>query len=744
MLASLRRFAKNAGFLPLVLLAVALAVWAARHVDGQARDDAARDGLYITIPNPIDDAAVRLLETTVDNAIARDKRKIDTIIFDFNPDGQASGTSDVFMCMKLKDYLLNLRSGRNKNYPQLRLVAYVNNEVTRHTVLPVLACHELVMSQQGKLGQVLREGDEPLTPEARTAYEKVASLRGDAYRDIVRKMLDRDLVIVRVKTKDGVRYVDRKEAKDSEIDPEFRSIDAGTANTLFDYTSARTIGLCKAIYNSREHVIQAYRLPASSLDEDVILDRPVVWRIDVRSTIDKGSLSSLERRIRRAVGRKANLIILNLESEGGDTTHVLSLAKSLRELKDDTDSKRVKTIAYVAKDRSLGAATFLALGCNEIVMSPKSHLGDFHYLRTGPVEKLKDKLKAPREMLVDLATKRGRPRALFEAMLDPDLVPYRVQHRHDPNYFWVMSEDELASEEKAAKEKGVEFLWTKAARIPIPPNEFLKLDAKMAQEWRIARYTDVEDFDQLCAKYNIDPTKVKVSRDDLLDHVAEFFRNPIVQILLIMVGIAGLILELKMPGLGIPGVVAALCFVLFFWSNSYHSDFTMLAVFLFVLGLALIGLEIFVIPGFGVTGISGILLLVASLVLVTMERLPETASEVRSLGGTLLMFAGSAIGAIVAAFLVARSLPSIPYASRLMLNPPAESEEFQRTPGDRPELAAALLGAIGVAATPLRPAGKARFGEEFLDVIAEGDYVNPGSRVQVIEIESNRIVVKQV
>ena len=57
---------------------------------------------------------------------------------------------------------------------------------------------------------------------------------------------------------------------------------------------------------------------------------------------------------------------------------------------------------------------------------------------------------------------------------------------------------------------------------------------------------------------------------------------------------------------------------------------------------------------------------------------------------------------------------------------------------------ASLLGAIGVAETPLRPAGKARFGEDFHDVIAEGDFVNPGSRVQVIEIEGQRIVVKEV
>jgi membrane-bound serine protease (ClpP class) len=170
----------------------------------------------------------------------------------------------------------------------------------------------------------------------------------------------------------------------------------------------------------------------------------------------------------------------------------------------------------------------------------------------------------------------------------------------------------------------------------------------------------------------------------------------------------------------------------------------MLAVFLFLLGLVLIALEIFVVPGFGVPGIAGILLFVASLVLVTLERLPETSREWMSLGGTLLMFGVSMVLAVAGAFLLARSLPSIPYASRLMLNPPSEASDGPPDDVLSEGMATGLLGAIGVAATPLRPAGKARFGDDFLDVIAEGDFVNPGSRVQVIEIEGNRIVVKQV
>jgi membrane-bound serine protease (ClpP class) len=95
-------------------------------------------------------------------------------------------------------------------------------------------------------------------------------------------------------------------------------------------------------------------------------------------------------------------------------------------------------------------------------------------------------------------------------------------------------------------------------------------------------------------------------------------------------------------------------------------------------------------------------------------------------------------------------LPHIPYASRLVLKPPSDDEEnveagemTEGRPTVGPEVLA-LLGAIGVAMTPLRPAGMVRFGEQFVDVVAEGSFVPAGNRVQVVEIEGNRIVVKEV
>src|SRR5207237_8522453 len=118
---------------------------------------------------------------------------------------------------------------------------------------------------------------------------------------------------------------------------------------------------------------------------------------------------------------------------------------------------------------------------------------------------------------------------------------------------------------------------------------------------------------------------VRDARLDFLYQLASFLQKPIVSIFLIMIGITCLILELKMPGVSLPGVIAAICFVLYFWAQSQQlsGQIITLAILLFILGLLLLALEVFVIPGFGVPGISGIILVVLSLALATLEKKPE-------------------------------------------------------------------------------------------------------------------------
>src|SRR5205085_8657424 len=150
------------------------------------------------------------------------------------------------------------------------------------------------------------------------------------------------------------------------------------------------------------------------------------------------------------------------------------------------------------------------------------------------------------------------------------------------------------------------------------------------------------------------PGSVRLADSDWLDSLADFLRDPWTSVILVMLGITCLILELKMPGVGLPGVVAAICFVLFFWAHSQlNGQIVWLAILLFVLGLVLIGLEIFVLPGFGVAGISGVLLVLASLGLVAYGHWPRSSEEWVSFGQKIGPFGISMLGSLVLVALVA-------------------------------------------------------------------------------------------
>jgi membrane-bound ClpP family serine protease len=257
----------------------------------------------------------------------------------------------------------------------------------------------------------------------------------------------------------------------------------------------------------------------------------------------------------------------------------------------------------------------------------------------------------------------------------------------------------------------------------------------------------VNDLPELYASYGFDPERVHIIDQDWLDNLATFLRRWEVTAMLVLVGIGFMVLELKMPGFGVPGIISAVCFVLFFWAHSqYSGQLALLAGLLFLLGLILLAVEIFVLPGFGVTGVSGIVLIIIGLGLATMERVPQTTAEWTNFGSVVSVFAALLIVASIGTFLVAHFLPHIPVLNRLAPPGPLDEDSDDGDGGGTglsPERAA-LLGQVGVATTILRPAGMARFGEELVDVVTDGAFVLEGARVQVIELEGNRIVVKEV
>jgi membrane-bound ClpP family serine protease len=714
-------------------------------------EDAAAEGLFVSVPNPITSEVTNRVKEITERAVQRfkaagadDARRELKIVYDFNPENRPAGTRDFGPCHDLAVFLVKQHD--------VRTVAFVHAETTRHTVLPVLACRDIVMSSEARLGDVRRDQD-PQEPLSRAVLEAYREAVGDRRCPAVAlKMLDKDMEVVRaIRGKgNGDWYIDKRQAEEEKkngvivLDPN-PVVGSGATTTLYTQEQAEKLGLANLHKENRQEVAEAYGLGPASLREDPLMGRtPVAWRIEVRGAVTDALAESLKRQVGRAVGQKANLLILQLECGGGDTLVARDLAAWLRERKDDKGEYPVMTIAYVPRNAP-DTAVFLALGCTEIVMHKDVTFGDFSDVitekRNGMVVNVDpSQYKARRESLEALAKQQGYPVLLARGMLDRELAVYHVRNRKTGEWAFVSGE-ELDADRAGGQPKWGNEQLIKAGGAN---GKALTLTADEAVQWGVARHK-VEGIDELYALYGLSPSQVQVAGYDWLDGFAEFLRRPVTRIFLVMIGIVCLILELKMPGVGVPGVIAAVCFILFFWSHSQSAGLDLLGVLLFILGVILIALEVFVLPGFGVAGISGTLLIVFSLALVALEKRPQTTEDWFSLLSMMAQFGLALIGAVLLAVLLVSYLPSIPYLNRLILKPKADEELTGEELHEavRPETAA-LLGALGVAATPLRPAGKVKFGDEYIDVVAEGSYVEPGARVQVVEIEGNRIVVKEV
>jgi membrane-bound ClpP family serine protease len=704
--------------------------------------EAPAEGVFVTVPNRITSDGFHKVKDTTDRYVERARRagapRELRVVFDFNPGNKPAATPDFGPCADLAKYIVRL--------PNVHTVAFVHAETTQHTVLPVLACREIILSPEARLGDV-RRGEKPGDPIDSDVLEAYRNVVKDRHCPAVAlKMLDPDMVVVRATRAKGGGdwFIDkRRQAEEAKNDvfvaKEEPEVPAGATTTLYTQKDAERLGLATLAKKTREEVALAYGMGPASLREDPLMGRsPVACLIEVRGAVTDGLAESVKRQVGRAIGQqKANLLFLKLDCGGGEMSVAKSLADWLRERKDDRGENPVLTVAYI-ENTACDSAVFLALGCSEIVMQKDARFGEFVAVitenRNGAVVSLDpSQYKAKRDDLMKLAAEQGYPPLVARGMMDPDLEVHHVVDKNTEEQAFVTAEELAAGRDRWVNEQLVKA-----------PGKALVLTADEARRWGIARHK-VDGLDDLYAQYGVNKSQVQSASYDWLDEFAEFLRRPVTRIFLVMIGVVCLMLELKMPGVGVPGVIAAVCFILFFWSHSQSAGLDLLGILLFVLGLVLILLEIFVFPGTGVAGVSGTLLVVFSLALVALEKRPQTSDEWVSLLGMMAQFGLALIGSVLLAVLLASYLPHIPYLNRLILKPKTEPAE----PGEesaeavRPETAA-LLGAIGVAATPLRPAGKVKFGDEYIDVVAEGAYVEPGTRVQVVEIEGNRVVVKEV
>jgi membrane-bound serine protease (ClpP class) len=335
----------------------------------------------------------------------------------------------------------------------------------------------------------------------------------------------------------------------------------------------------------------------------------------------------------------------------------------------------------------------------------------------------------------DFADRNGYPQALAEAMVSVDLEVHKVTIAGEVNPRYVKAERATALKQ----EFGDKVL---ADEIVLPRGRLLTMVANEAFEYGFARAV-VTSEKGLLVYYGAEQAQVTEIRSSWSEELVRFL--DLIGPLLLAAGLLGLYLEFKTPGFGLPGIVGITCLVLYFGSKYLVGLADVVDILLFFTGVVLVGVEVFLIPGFGIVGVTGIVLILTGLFLSVQPGsfiIPRTPAETEALASGFVQLLLAFVIVLAGAFLLGRYLPHLPLVGRLVLTTePVGAKVFSSGALTEYKLRK-LVGARGVATTLCRPAGKAVFGNELIDVVAQAEYIKRGQEVEVLALEGNRVIIR--
>lgn len=454
---------------------------------------------------------------------------------------------------------------------------------------------------------------------------------------------------------------------------------------------------------------------------------PTVVVIPIKGTVDQGMSAFISRTLRDAAKEHPNrVIILEIDTYGGQVDAAFQIVDTILNVK-------VPTIAYV-KTKAISAGTLIALSCSSLYMKHNTTIGDvapLTYDNDGP-KMLGEKFQSPiRAKFRTLAKRNGYPERLTESMVSEGMSVSEVTFKDTVRY---LDSTELA--ELAPKDKKNII----SSKVIVKKGELLTMDDVEAKRLGFSKKS-VDNFESLLAALKLE--KAEIVRFE--ETWSEMFVRLIGTIapVLLMIGFAALYIEMRTPGFGLPGILGITCLAIVFFAQFMVglADYTELL--LLGIGLVLLAIEIFVLPGFGIAGFAGIFFLLVGVLLSFQDFVipdPEIPWEADRMIKNLLMITGSTVGSLLLIILFFKYL--FPKIGTLVNGPYLQMNLKDATSIDT-QKQLPHLGDIGIATSSLRPAGKAEINNETWDVISEGDFIEKDSSVVVNQISGNKIIVRR-
>jgi len=698
---------------------------------------------------PLTGSADQVLEATISHlrdrleetaSLAKDARR-PTLILQLEPHLQGGEGSQFERAFSLARFL----SGRKM--AGIKTIAFVPRSIRGHGVLLALACEEIIMAPEATLGEAgIDEAQEgSIGPTVAGAYREIAEARRTMPVALALGMIDSAAEVLQIETENGTEFVLRtdleKFAQQREILDEKVLVPVGTMAS-YEGREGRQFGFVKFLAADRQGLARVLDVPLDAIrEDDTLAGEWLPTILELRGPITRRLANQLETMITTSLEQNINWIGLRIDSAGGDLAASVQIATTIAKL----DANSVRTVAYVPAEAKGGAA-LIALACDQLVMHPEARLGTG---ATGPLNARPQKpmdgalnradqatelAAAKASIRESLAPRAERSWSLLSAMIDPGIEIYQYRNKTTGETQWMNDEEASTQDDPKAWQKGEPL---------VDANAPLMLEGTKAEQLGFAWQT-VDSFDELKEAYQLteDPP---VAKPNWALELIEALASPEFSVILLMVGFAGIYIELRMPGVGVGAFVGSVALLLFFWSQYLHGTAGWLEVLLFLAGVSFILMEIFVLPGFGIFGLGGGAMVISSLILASLTFIrPRSEQDMEALASSVGMVALAGASMVTCVLVSRRFLPQAPLFSQIVLDslPPEE----QALLNNREMLAdySHLVGMRGVATTHLRPAGKAEIDHELLDVIAEAEPLDRGTPLMVVEACANRVIVRAV
>ena len=427
-----------------------------------------------------------------------------------------------------------------------------------------------------------------------------------------------------------------------------------------------------------------------------------VYHVPIHGTIDMGLPHFIQRVVDEAEENKAKAIIFDIDTFGGRVD-------AATQIKDIILDSKIPTIAFINK-RAISAGALISLSCDSIFMTPGASIGAATAVDLKGNKASEKVISYMREEMASTAEANNRSREIATSMVDEELsIPY----------FLNIKGDTLTVKDVQGFSEG----------------KLITLSTNLAVQLGISN-KEIETYDDLLIYLNFADTETVEVTETWSEVLVRFLTNPMVAPLFMSLGMLGLFMEIKSPGFGVPGIFGLICLGLFFGSHLLVGLADMTEMLILFAGIMLILLEILVIPGFGLAGISGIGLIFYSFFKMLIGTYPSSEDY-------QFAYFGLSVG-IITSFIIAviiyNTFPKTELYKRLIPFTPQKSEEgFTISRGFE-----TLIGETGITTTDLRPSGKVEIQGKTYQAFSHGDYIEKNEEILVDGIDENQLLVKKV